>query len=194
MLSVDAADDDGSEADAFFSLLSVRVLTSALSSNGNSVMMVPVVAFAVVVTGVTVKVSGIEVIERGMASEETVTGTAVAGIRAGAVVVVPLLSVLSIEPLVLVAGSTRTVLAPIELDFPSVELLPSDSSRLARSLEKVETAFLILDGSIDFASAAVADWPACRVFVTELESSSLIGASNSVPTTGRSLLFNVVAG
>lgn len=135
MLSVDAADDDGSEADAFFSLLSVTVLTSALSSNGNSVMMVPVLAFAVVVTGVTVKVSGIEVIERGMASEET----AVAGIRPAAVVVVPLLSVLSTEPLVLADGSTRTVLAPREPDFPSVELLLSDSSRLAPSLEKAET-------------------------------------------------------
>lgn len=142
MLSVDAADDDGSEVDAFFSLLSVTVLTSALSSNGKSVMMVPVVvAFAVVVTGVTVKVSGIEVIERGMASEETVTGTAVAGIRVAAVVVWPLLlSVLSTEgPLVLVAGSTSTVLARRDPDLPSVELLLSDSSRLAPSLEKVET-------------------------------------------------------
>lgn len=139
LLSVDAADDEGSEADDFFSLLSVTVLTSALSSNGNSVMMDPVVAFAVVVTGVTVKVSGIEVIERGMASDETVTGTAVTGIRPAVVVVVPLLSVVSTDPLVLDAGRTRTVLAPREPDFPSVELLLSDRLRLAPSLEKVET-------------------------------------------------------
>lgn len=144
MLSVDAADDDGSDVDDFFSLFSVTVLlTSTPLSHGNSVMMVPVLTFAaVVVTGVTVKVSGIEVIARGMASEETVTGTAVAGTRFAAVaVVVPPLSVLSMEPLVpaAAAGRTRTVLAPSEPALPSVEVLLSASSRLVPSLVKVVT-------------------------------------------------------
>lgn len=191
MLSVDAADDDGSDVDDFFSLFIVKVLlTSTPLSNGNSVMMVPVLAFAaVVVTGVTVKVSGIEVIARGMASEETVTGTAVAGTRFAAVV--PPWSVLSTEPLepAPVAGRTSTVLAPREPAFPSVEVLLSASSRLVPSLVKVVTELLMLDGRMDFARAAVADWPACRVLETEFESSSLMGASNSVPTTGRSLLY-----
>lgn len=143
MLSVDAADDDGSEVDSFFSLLSVTVLTSTPLSHGKSVMMVPALPFAaaVVVTGVTVKVNGIEVIESGMASEDTVTGTAVAGTRFAVVAaVVPPLSVLSAEPLgPAAAGRTRTVLAPRVPALPSVELLLSASSKLVPSLVKVVT-------------------------------------------------------
>lgn len=221
MLSVDAAEDELSVALVpgslvAFSLLIVTLVLISPSSHGSSVMIVPPVVVGapvllpvllVFVTGVTVNESGMEVSEMGRRvslcfgsrtpppppAPPGAPGESIVSIeRPGATAVTGIVPFA--ETAVVVAGRTMTVLAPSGLVAPpSGDVFVSASSRLVPSLPNGDTVLFSVDGRIDLASAAVADWPEWRVLVVELESSSLIGASSSVPTTGTSLLFRVAA-